>query len=123
MTTQAEQESQLPARERAELLVDRVLESKVIWGLMGAEGWIMVDSETQTCLPLWPDEASVAFWQRKDLPDSKPQAIALDEFTGTWLPGLKKNQIGLVLFPSGSLREGIVTSADELMLQLADDGE
>ena len=123
MTTQAEQESQLPARERAELLVDRVLENKVIWGLMGAEGWIMVDSETQTCLPLWPDEASVAFWQRKDLPDSKPQAIALDEFTGTWLPGLKKNQIGLVLFPSGSLREGIVTSADELMLQLADDGE
>ena len=123
MTTQAEQERQLPARERAELLVDRVLENKVIWGLMGAEGWIMVDSETQTCLPLWPDEASVAFWQRKDLPDSKPQAIALDEFTGTWLPGLKKNQIGLVLFPSGSLREGIVTSADELMLQLADDGE
>lgn len=123
MTTQAEQESQLPARERAELLVDRVLESKMIWGLMGAEGWIMVDSETQTCLPLWPDEASVACWQRKDLPDSKPQAIALDEFTGTWLPGLKKNQIGLVLFPSGSLREGIVTSADELMLQLADDGE
>ena len=36
---------------------------------------------------------------------------------------LKKNQIGLVLFPSGNLREGIVTSADELLLQLTDDDE
>jgi hypothetical protein len=123
MTTQTEQESQLPARERAELLVERVLESQAIWGLMGADGWVMVDSDTQTCLPVWPDEASVAFWQRKDLPDSKPQAIALDDFTSTWLPGLKKNQIGLVLFPSGTLREGIVTSAEELLLQLTDDDE
>ncbi|GGF80495.1 DUF2750 domain-containing protein [Alteromonas lipolytica] len=123
MSEQAQHESQLPARERAELLIDRVLENQFIWGLMGTEGWVMVDSETQTCLPLWPDEASVAFWQRKDLPDSKPQAIPLQEFTATWLPGLKKNQIAVMLFPSGSLREGIVTSADELLLQLADDNE
>lgn len=121
MTTQTEQESQLPARERAELLVERVLETNTIWGLMGAEGWVMVDGETQTCLPVWPDEASVALWQRKDLPDSTPQPIAVDEFTATWLPGLKKNQIGLVLFPAGTLREGIVTSADELLSQLTDD--
>lgn len=119
----AEQESQLPARERAELLVERVCETGLVWGLMGKDGWVMVDNGAQTCLPLWPDEASVAFWQRKDLPDSTPQSIPLSEFTQTWLPGLKKNQVALVMFPSGTLREGIVTSADELMLQLADDDE
>ncbi|NVK55346.1 MAG: DUF2750 domain-containing protein [Alteromonadaceae bacterium] len=118
--SQAAQESQLPARERAELLLDRVLEQKTIWGLMGAEGWVMVESGEQTCLPVWPDEASVAFWQRKDLPDSKPQPIALEEFTSVWLQGLKKNNIGLVLFPSGTLREGVVSTATELLIQLTD---
>ena len=38
MTAQTEQESQLPARERGELLVERVLETQTIWGLMGADG-------------------------------------------------------------------------------------
>jgi len=52
MTAQTEQESQLPARERGELLVERVLETQTIWGLMGADGWVMVDSDTQTCLPV-----------------------------------------------------------------------
>ncbi|MDC8831324.1 DUF2750 domain-containing protein [Alteromonas gilva] len=121
--SQAARESQLPARERAELLLDRVLEQKIIWGLMGAEGWVMVESGKQTCLPVWPDEASVAFWQRKDLPDSKPEPIALDEFTSVWLQGLKKNNIAVVLFPSGNLREGIVSTADELLLQLTDINE
>ena len=48
MTTQTEQDSQLPARERAELLVERVLENQQIWGLMGADGWVMVENGEQS---------------------------------------------------------------------------
>lgn len=116
-----QQKSELPARERAEYLVEKIQETGQVWGLMGNEGWVMVELESQTCLPLWPDEESVASWQRKDLPDSKPQAIALDEFKNTWLPGLKKNNVALVLFPTGTLREGIVTGSDELREQFDDE--
>ncbi|MFS1705073.1 DUF2750 domain-containing protein [Aestuariibacter sp. GS-14] len=113
--------SELPARERAEYLVDTIQETGLVWGLMGNEGWVMVELGTQTGLPLWPDEASVSSWQRKDLPESKPQSIALADFKELWLPGLKKNNVALVLFPSGTLREGIVTGPDELREQLDDE--
>lgn len=123
MTTKSEQDSQLPARERAELLVDTLLESGVVWGLMGETGWLMVENDHKTCLPIWPDEEAVKFWQRKDLPTSMPQAISLKDFVETWLPGLQKNNVSLVMFPAGTLREGLITSADELRLQLVDEAD
>ena len=51
--------------------------------------------------------------------DSECVAVALDEFTQTWLPGLAKNGVELVMFPTKSDEQNLVMSANDLAAELA----
>ena len=45
--------------------------------------------------------------------------ITLDEFMQTWLPGLEKNGVELVMFPTTSDVENLVMTADDLASELS----
>ena len=42
-------------------------------------------------------------------------SITLDEFKSTWLPGLEKNGVELVMFPTTSDAENLVMTANDLL--------
>ena len=44
--------------------------------------------------------------------------VSMVEFTETWLPGLGKNGVELVMFPTTSDLENLVMTAEELALEL-----
>lgn len=111
------------AGTRAKWLIEEINETKSVWGLLGSDGWVMMDDGEQSCLPVWAMAEHALSWQRVDMPDCKPALIELTDFILTWLPGLEKNGIQIALFPTGTGQEGIIVTADEMRLQLDDGGQ
>ena len=120
------QAASLEPEERQALLLQYVKKAGVLWSLAGTEGYVMLESQHSTenfsaLLPVWPHKDLVGLWQRSDMPDAQPAEIGLDDFMQTWLPGLAKNHIGLVIFPVGEGQSGMVLSAEELQQSLLEE--
>ena len=105
--------TRLRPEARVEFFVPYVQEHQKLWGLHGENGWIMVDSGGELCLPIWPNPDFVIAWERDDFPNCQPKAIELDEFNQHWAEGLTRNNTLLLLFPCGEEEEGIVMSGLE----------
>ncbi|WP_218353574.1 DUF2750 domain-containing protein [Alteromonas lipotrueiana] len=127
-----EQAGKLDAEERLELLLQYTGKSGEVWTLAGESGFVMLEPDAETesesetnaqsqvnvLLPIWPHKDLIGLWTRAEETGAEPTAIALDEFTETWLPGLANNQVDLVVFPVGAKQTGMVLSAQELQQSL-----
>jgi hypothetical protein len=79
--------------ERHQHFVQRVLASGVVWGLKGADGWVMScstddDTEDREIIPFWSDRAYASQCAKDDWADYLPTEIPLNEFLDGWLPGM-----------------------------------
>ncbi|WP_100641692.1 DUF2750 domain-containing protein [Alteromonas facilis] len=105
--------TRLTPEQRFDYFLEHLKTIPVIWGLFGKNGWVMVESENELCLPIWPHHDFVVGWERDDFPECEPKSIELEEFLSVWAEGLAKNNTLLLLFPCGEEEEGIVISANE----------
>ncbi|MBW8191690.1 DUF2750 domain-containing protein [Neiella marina] len=99
--------------QRFELFLGLTVKHKQVWALSDDEGCLIVDSDGEQLLPVWPLEvfasnAAVEEWQ-----GLKPLAISLDDWQEKWLPGMENDVIDVAVFPDleGSSE---VISAQEL---------
>ena len=120
------QAASLEPEERLALLLQYVKKAGILWSLTGTEGYVMLEPQHSagnytTLLPVWPHKDLVGLWQRSDMPDAEPAEISLNDFMQTWLPGLAKNNVGLVIFPVGEGQSGMVLSAEELQQSLLEE--
>jgi len=107
--------TRLSPEERFEYFLAHIAKTGELWGLFGTNGWVMVESGDELCLPIWPHRDYVVAWERDDFPECEPKAISHFDFINVWSDGLAKNNTLLLLFPCGDEEEGIVMSAPEFI--------
>lgn len=113
-----EQAMKLSAEERQMLVVSYVAKAKEVCLVQGTEGFVMLEDDGVIRLPVFPHaDLATAFVTTNGL-DGTSVSTPLDEFISTWLPGLEKNGVELVMFPTQSDVENLVMTAPELAEEL-----
>lgn len=107
----------LSAEERYDYLLDTLVNSEQIWTLKNDDGVVLMSSDGDECLPIWPHAELAAEWASGDWADCAPTAIDLDAWMTRWLPGMEADGYALAIFPSLNA-EGIVLSPRELKDEL-----
>lgn len=114
-----DQAMKLSAEERQELVVSYVSKAKAIWLVQGNEGFVMFEDGDNVQLPVFPHRDLANRFIEINGVEGQSVSISLDELTQTWLPGLQKNGVELVMFPTQSDVENLVMTADDLAAELA----
>jgi hypothetical protein len=101
----------MDAEDRQHTFFDYLPKTLEVWGVKGQEGWIMAVHEDKECLPVWSHDKLAVKWLAHHHPDAAPERISLNEFKQTWLPGLAKNSVGLLISPSDSQDDVVAMDA------------
>lgn len=105
----------LSAEDRQMLVISYVPKAKEIWLIQGDEGFVMVEDKGETRLPVFPHKDLAQVWIDENQISGTSMSVSFEKFTQTWLPGLTKNSIELVMFPTASDVQNLVMTAEELL--------
>ncbi|MCL1141931.1 DUF2750 domain-containing protein [Shewanella gaetbuli] len=84
---------------RYDYMIEQVKANKVIWSLQDNDGCVMLTTEDEDCIPMWPSEETAALWAVDDWKDCEPLAIDLDEFQQRWVSGMEEDDLFIAVFP------------------------
>ncbi|MBD1390092.1 DUF2750 domain-containing protein [Neiella sp. HB171785] len=103
--------------QRFDLFLGLAVKHKQVWALSDEQGCLIVDSDGEQLLPVWPLEvfakaASVEEWQGLE-----PLAISLDDWEQKWLPGMENDVIDVAVFPDLEGNSEVI-AAEELAVHL-----
>lgn len=121
-----EQLLSLDEETRYSLFLDYIHKAREVCLVQGEQGFIMLADEDGERLPVFPHRDLAQRWLDDMAPaDSSmsqgtPVIVSYDEFGVTWLPGLQKNNVALVVFPVVGADSDHVVSAGELEADLKD---
>lgn len=103
--------------QRARYFIKEVIANNQIWILTDEHGCVMLNTEDEDCVPVWPSEAFAQAWATEGWQACKAEAISLNKWFSRWSPGLADDELALVVFPSPQ-EQGLVFYPDELELDL-----
>ena len=95
--------------------VTRVVETEVVWGLEGSEGFASCpsnDNEDREVLMFWSDRASAAHVQHNAFPEYAPAEMTLFDFLFRWLSGMERDRVLAGTNWNGDLAGHEVEAAD-----------
>lgn len=100
----------LPADQRYTYLLNQIKQHQQIWILTDDDGCVMLNSEDEDCVPVWPNAEQAIDWATDEWAECKPMAIALEQWLERWTTGLTNDDIAIAAFPSKQ-EEGMVLDA------------
>jgi hypothetical protein len=113
MVTLSLQEIQLLSPEkRYAYLLKSVAHNKEVWILTDEHGCVMLNTEDEDCVPVWPSEVFAQQWANGEWSHCKAQAIGLKTWQQRWTYGLTDDDVELVAFPLTE-NDGFIISAQE----------
>ncbi|MEI6895621.1 MAG: DUF2750 domain-containing protein [Colwellia sp.] len=98
--------------KRLNYLLQQVVSNKEIWILADEHGCVMLNSEEEDCVPVWPNEAFAQRWATDEWQHCKAEAIPLSKWYSHWSTGLTDDELALVTFPSQE-NQGFILFPDE----------
>ncbi|GAB5381469.1 MAG: DUF2750 domain-containing protein [Aliiglaciecola sp.] len=102
---------QMPAEKRHAYLLTQVSLHKKLWILTDEHGAVMLNSDDEDCVPVWPGEEFAKYWATGDWADCNPQAISLEDWLARWTSGLEGDGVCVAVFPNPE-EEGVVVFPD-----------
>ena len=108
---------QYNGEQRYKYLLKTVNQQQQIWILTDDDGCVMLNTEDEDCVPVWPQREFAEAWANGEWQDCKPKAIALKKWFADWTDGLLQDDLAIVVFPNQQ-DEGLVVYPDELELAL-----
>jgi hypothetical protein len=110
----------LPGAQRYEYFLKRVIDAELVWSLVGADGWILYgDNEGHETVPVWPHEKYAEACAVGDTESLKPRSIELKAWLERWLPGIRRDQRLVAVFPvPAGEASGVVVTPDRLQRDL-----
>ena len=105
------------AEQRCRYLLNQVLATKEIWILTDEHGCVMLNSDEEDCVPVWPNEAFAKTWATGEWQDCKPLAIDLKTWQSRWIPGLIDDELAIAVFPDDN-QDGLIYFPDEFEFEL-----
>ncbi|BAX54932.1 TPA: DUF2750 domain-containing protein [Photobacterium damselae] len=105
------------AEKRYKYLVKEVVANREIWILIDEHGCVMLNTEDEDCVPVWPNKEFAEAWATGDWAECKAESISLNKWHSRWTHGLEDDELAVVIFPNQD-EDGLVVFPDELDFEL-----
>ena len=99
--------------QRAKYFLKEVVANQQIWILKDEHGCVMLTTEDEDCIPVWPNEEFASAWITQEWQECQTEAISLNKWFSRWSHGLADDELAIVVFPNQDDR-GLVFYPDEL---------
>jgi hypothetical protein len=103
--------------QRLNYSIKEIINQQQLWVLTDEHGCVMLNTEDEDCIPVWPSADFAKQWATDDWEMCKVEAISLQDWFSRWTPGLIDDDLALIVFPNEN-EEGCVTYPDEFEDQL-----
>ncbi|MPW35794.1 DUF2750 domain-containing protein [Vibrio sp. B1Z05] len=103
--------------ERFNLFFKAAATDKKIWLLIDEHGSVMLNTEDEECVPVWPSEEHALMWATGEWEGFTAEPISIAKWKSRWTHGLEDDELSLVVFPDQD-GEGIVLYPDEFEMEL-----
>ncbi len=104
----------MPAEQRYDYFINKLIELGEVWGLSSDTGWVILSDEDDEQLPVWPHAQLAESWARGEFSDCQPKAIPLTDWINKWLTGMEKDGLLAAVCPSSD-GDSIIVGAEELL--------
>ena len=103
--------------QRVDYLLNEVVNNRKIWILTDDDGCVMLNTEDDDCVPVWPSQSTAELWINQEWNHCKAEAISLNKWFSRWTQGLMDDELAVVVFPNMN-EQGVVLYSDELEVDL-----
>lgn len=105
------------AEKRFSYLLKEVIENRQIWILTDEHGSVMLNTEDEDCVPVWPNKEFSDSWATGEWENCKSESISLNKWHSRWTHGLADDDLAIVVFPNQD-EEGVILYPDEFDQEL-----
>ena len=103
--------------ERLKYAVKEIAKHRRVWILTDEHGCVMLNTEDEDCVPVWPHEEFANQWATGDWEHCKAESISTAKWFSRWTYGLEDDELAIVVFPNQN-EEGLVLYPDEFEFEL-----
>jgi hypothetical protein len=103
--------------QRASYFFKEVVSNNEVWILKDEHGCVMLNTEDEDCVPVWPNQEFAQTWATDEWQTCQAEAISLNKWFSRWTHGLIDDELALVIFPSQD-EQGLVFYPEELEQEL-----
>ena len=103
--------------KRATYFFKEVVLNNKIWILTDEHGCVMLNTEEDDCIPVWPNEEFAQAWATDEWQACQAESISLNKWFSRWSHGLADDQLAVVVFPNQA-EQGLVFFPDEIDFEL-----
>ena len=103
--------------ERFNYCVKEIAKHRKVWILTDEHGCVMLNTEDEDCVPVWPNEEFANEWATGEWEHCKAEPISTAKWLSRWTYGLEEDELSVVVFPNDN-EEGVVLYPDEFEFEL-----
>lgn len=103
--------------QRYQYLLKEVHRTEEIWILTDEHGCVMLNTDDEECVPIWPNQEFAKLWATGEWQDCQPQAISIKKWHTKWTDGLAEDELAIAIFPLPE-QNGLVVYPDEFDYEL-----
>ena len=109
--------SQMSPEKRLGYLLKEINKTRQVWILTDDHGSVMLNTEDEDCIPVWPSSDFATAWATGEWQDCEPKAIDLKTWFERWTEGLINDEVMVAAFPNPE-EEGILLFPDEFEYEI-----
>ncbi|KGY12762.1 phage-shock protein [Vibrio tubiashii] len=103
--------------ERFNYCIKEIAKQRKVWILTDEHGCVMLNTEDEDCVPVWPHQQFAEQWATGDWEHCKAEPISTAKWFSRWTYGLEDDELSVVVFPNDN-EEGMVLYPDEFEAEL-----
>lgn len=103
--------------QRVSFFIKSAVQTNKIWILKDEHGCVMLNTEDDDCVPVWPDQLSAQAWATGEWKDCQAESVSLNKWFSRWTHGLMDDELAVVVYPDEN-EQGMVFFPDELEAEL-----
>lgn len=105
------------SQQRFNYLLKEVTANQSLWLLVDEHGCMMLNTQDDDCVPVWPNKVFAESWATGDWKDCHAEEVSLNIWHSRWTNGLAEDELCVVIFPNQA-EEGIILHPDEFDYEL-----
>lgn len=109
--------NKMRSEERFNYCIKEIAKQRKVWILTDEHGCVMLNTEEEDCVPVWPHEAFANQWATGEWEHCKAESISTAKWFSRWTHGLEDDELAVVVFPNDN-EEGVVLYPDEFEFEL-----
>ncbi|WP_137166686.1 DUF2750 domain-containing protein [Salinimonas lutimaris] len=76
-----------------------IKDNQKVWILKDTDGCVMLTTDDEDGVPVWPDAGLALLWATEDWSDCEPLAISQEDWLKKWTPGLMQDGLMVMVCP------------------------